>query len=57
MSSGRAALIFCLEPLFAAGVSWLWLSERLSASQWAGGVLIVGGMLLTELPGPERARR
>jgi len=50
MSSARAALIFCLEPVFAAITSWLWLGERLSLPQWAGGILILGGMLLPELP-------
>jgi drug/metabolite transporter (DMT)-like permease len=50
MTAARAALIFCLEPVFAAGVSWLWLGERLSASQWAGGALILVGMLVAEAP-------
>jgi drug/metabolite transporter (DMT)-like permease len=50
MSSARAALIFCLEPVFAAGISWLALGEQLSALQYTGGALIVGGMLLAEAP-------
>jgi drug/metabolite transporter (DMT)-like permease len=50
MTSSRAALIFCLEPVFAAVTSWLWLGERLSVAQWAGGLLILGGMILAELP-------
>jgi drug/metabolite transporter (DMT)-like permease len=50
MSSGRAALIFCLEPVFAAAVSWAWLGERLSLVQWAGGGLIVLGMVAADLP-------
>ena len=50
MSSARAALIFCLEPLFAAVTSWLVLGERLSLLQWSGGALILVGMLLAELP-------
>ena len=50
MSSARAALIFCLEPLFAAVTSWLVLGERLSVLQWSGGALILVGMLLAELP-------
>lgn len=52
MSSARAALIFCAEPVFAALASWAWLGERLSAVQWAGGGLILAGMLLTEVPRP-----
>ena len=36
MSSARAALIFCFEPLFAALTSWLVLGERLAPLQWLG---------------------
>ncbi len=50
MSSARAALIFCFEPLFAAVTSWIVLGETLSLVQWAGGGLILGGMVLAELP-------
>jgi drug/metabolite transporter (DMT)-like permease len=50
MSAARAALIFCFEPLFAAVTSWLVLGERLSLLQWAGGGLIIAGMVLAELP-------
>ena len=50
MSSGRAALIFCAEPVFAALASWVWFGERLSALQWGGGGLILVGMLLSEIP-------
>ncbi len=50
MSSARAALIFCLEAVFAAGASWVWLGERLSLTQWLGGGLILAGMVVAELP-------
>jgi drug/metabolite transporter (DMT)-like permease len=50
MSASRAALIFCLEPVFAAVASWVWLGERLSVTQWVGAALIVAGMILAELP-------
>jgi drug/metabolite transporter (DMT)-like permease len=49
MSATRAALIFCLEPVFATAISWFWLGERLAASQWIGGTLIVAGMLVAEV--------
>ena len=49
MSSTRAALIFCFEPLFAAATSWLVLGERLSVLQWGGGALILVGMVVAEL--------
>ena len=51
MSTARAALIFCFEPLFAAVTSWLILGERLSLLQWGGGALILVGMVLAEHPG------
>ena len=50
MSAGRAALIFCFEPLFAAVTSWLVVGERLSATQWLGGALILFGMVAADLP-------
>ena len=50
MSTARAALIFCFEPVFAAATSWLVLGEHLSLMQWAGGALILVGMVLAELP-------
>jgi len=48
MSSGRAALLFCTEPVFASLASWLWLGDRLSFTQWFGGAMIVVGMLIAE---------
>ena len=48
MTSARAALLFCTEPVFASLASWLWLGERLSLQQWLGGAMIVAGMLIAE---------
>jgi len=50
MSTARAALLLCFEPVFATIASWLWLGERLSTTQWVGAALIIGGMILAELP-------
>jgi drug/metabolite transporter (DMT)-like permease len=49
MSSARAALLFCFETLFAAVTSWFVIGEHLSAGQWLGGGLILGGMVLAEV--------
>ena len=46
MSSARASLIFCFEPVFAAGTSWLFWGETFSRSQGFGAVLILAGMVL-----------
>ena len=51
MTSTRAALIFCLEPVFATLASWVWLGERLSFTQWVGGALILAGMVTADLRG------
>lgn len=46
MTSSRAALILCFEPVFAAIASWLWLGERFAGTQWLGAGLILLGMAL-----------
>ena len=48
ISPTRAAIIFTLEPVFAGLVAWFG-GEHLSAPVIAGGVLIVGAMLVAEL--------
>ena len=45
----RTALILALEPVFAALFSWLLAGETLSFVQWGGGVLILGGIILSEI--------
>lgn len=44
----RAALIYTLEPVFAAIFSVALLGERLTPMAWAGGALIVVGMVVAE---------
>ena len=44
-----AALIFVLEPVFAAVFAFFLLGERLGLLGWVGGVLVVGAMFLSEL--------
>jgi drug/metabolite transporter (DMT)-like permease len=46
----KVAVIFTLEPVFAALCSYLWTSERLGIIAIAGSGLIVIGMLFSELP-------
>jgi len=45
----RAAIIFSLEPVFAALFAWWWLDETLGPWGLAGGGLILAGILLAEL--------
>jgi drug/metabolite transporter (DMT)-like permease len=51
-SPTHAAVILSLESVFAALSGWLALGEALSARQLAGCGLMLGGMLLAQLPGP-----
>lgn len=48
----RVALIFSLEPAFAAWLAWYFLGERLDQGGWLGSGLILIA-LLTECVGPE----
>lgn len=45
-----AALIFVLEPVFAAAFAYLLLGERLGLLGWLGGGLVVVAMALAGLP-------
>ena len=56
VSASRAALIYLLEPVFAALFSLAWGHDRVSLPLVAGGGLILGGNLLVELPGWLRER-
>lgn len=42
----HVALLFALQPLFAALAGWLFLDDRLGAAQWAGGALIVSAVVI-----------
>jgi drug/metabolite transporter (DMT)-like permease len=45
-----AAILLSLEAVFAALAGWLFLDERLSAVQLLGCALMLGGMLLAQVP-------
>ena len=47
----HAALIFALEPVFAASLSYLLIGERLGRRGLLGAALIMGGVLASELLG------
>ncbi|MGC5326570.1 DMT family transporter [Brevibacillus sp. SYSU BS000544] len=49
-TSTRVALIFSLEPVFAAITSYLWIHEILTGLQILGCTLIFSGMIFAELP-------
>jgi len=49
-SATRVALIFAMEPVFAAIAGYFWAHERLSLSALLGCCLIFLGMIFAELP-------
>lgn len=42
----QVALIFSLEPAFAAWLSWYFLGEQMSADGWIGSALILAGVII-----------
>ena len=48
----HTALIFSLEPVFASVFSFIILGQRFSAREWAGGILILTGIIVSELRRP-----
>ncbi len=49
-TTARTALIFAMEPVFAALFAYLIAGESLTLSGWIGGLLIVFGMISAEVP-------
>jgi drug/metabolite transporter (DMT)-like permease len=48
-SASHAALIFSLEPFFAVLFAYWILGQILTAREWLGGILILAGILASEL--------
>ncbi len=49
MSATHAAIIFALEPVWAALLAAWFLGERLGVSGWWGGALVLLGIVISEL--------
>jgi drug/metabolite transporter (DMT)-like permease len=49
VTATRAVVILAGESVSAAAISYVWLGERLEAHQWAGALLVLGAMALSEL--------
>ena len=50
----HTALIFALEPVFAAMTSWLVLGERLGGRLFVGSAMILAGMIISEIWGGQQ---
>jgi drug/metabolite transporter (DMT)-like permease len=48
MSATHAAIIFMLEPAVTALLAARFLGERLGLRGWAGGVLVLAGIVVSE---------
>ena len=50
----KAAVVYAMEPVFAALFGWLWLNEVLSNRAALGGAMVVVAVLVSELkPGQD----
>jgi DME family drug/metabolite transporter len=49
VASERASIGATLEPALAAAIAWVWLDQRLSAWQIAGGLLVLGAVAALQL--------
>ena len=54
-SASHAAIVFALEPVFAALTSFAFFHERLGSRALLGSALILAGIVLAELKGPAPA--
>jgi drug/metabolite transporter (DMT)-like permease len=54
-TANHAALIFSLEPFFAALFAFWILGQVLTVREWIGGSLVLAGVLVSELRFPTRA--
>jgi drug/metabolite transporter (DMT)-like permease len=48
-SAVHAAIIFGLEPVFAAFFSYLWLGDQMALRAWIGSGVILAGIVISEL--------
>ncbi len=48
VSAEKAAVIYAMEPVFAALFGWLWLNETLGVRGFAGGAMVVAAVILGE---------
>jgi drug/metabolite transporter (DMT)-like permease len=50
MPAFQTAVIYSLEPVFAAIFSWWWIGERLNAQGFFGAALILLAMMVSQIP-------
>ncbi len=50
VAASEAAIIYALEPVFAAFFAYIWIGETLGVKGWVGGAAIVVAMVVSQLP-------
>jgi drug/metabolite transporter (DMT)-like permease len=55
VSADKAALVYAMEPVFAAAFAWLWLNEVLTTQATVGAALVVLAVVMSEYPSRQRA--
>jgi drug/metabolite transporter (DMT)-like permease len=50
LGPSRASLISTMEPVFTVALAGVVLGERMTATQWAGALLVIAGIALAERP-------
>ena len=55
VSADKAALVYAMEPVFAALFAWLWLNEVLSVQASIGAALVVVAVVMSEYPQRQRS--
>jgi drug/metabolite transporter (DMT)-like permease len=56
VSADKAAIIYAMEPVFAAAFGWLWLGETLGMRGAFGGALVIGAIVFSELAAAARSK-
>ena len=54
VSADKAALVYAMEPVFAAVFAWLWLNEVLTLQASAGAAMVVFAVVISEYPSRPR---
>jgi drug/metabolite transporter (DMT)-like permease len=54
VSADKAALVYAMEPVFAALAAWLWLGELLTYTAALGAVIVVSAVILSEWSSGQR---
>ena len=55
VSADKAALVYAMEPVFAAVFAWLWLNEVLTLQASVGAAMVVLAVVMSEYPSRQRA--